>query len=99
MENGFVLVKEDQGLNSPIGTLFIERIQSDAQLQKALLSQADQIQVVSMRRDHALVSSLSSAGLRTCTLGQTQFPSLGEDADGVDTLNFLLGLPHGVNPV
>ena len=99
VENGFVLVKEDHGLNSPIGTLFIERIQSDAQLQKALLSQVDQIQVVSMRRDHALVSSLSSAGLRTCTLGQTQFPSLGEDADGVDTLNFLLGLPHGVNPV
>ena len=48
VENGFLLVKADEGLVSPIGTLFIERYEAFA-VQAQLTERKDDIQVVTLR--------------------------------------------------
>ncbi|MBI6118929.1 acyl-CoA reductase [Salegentibacter maritimus] len=76
LENGFLILKEDEGFGSPIATLFYEKYQNKAQLQKNLKEHQDKLQCV--------VGNETEVGF-----GQTQHPRLWEYADGVDTLQFL----------
>jgi len=92
IENGFLLVKQDDALVSPIGTLFVERFKHVEDVANALSDRADEIQVVSVQRDSDFVGHFEGRGLRTAALGSNQFPGLGDYADGVDTMTFLLGL-------
>lgn len=92
IENGFLLVKEDEALVSPIGTLFIERYGETSSVVDHLTEVKDQIQVVTLRPQSDLVGPLQRAGLRTAEMGENQCPTLTDHADGVDTLAFLLGL-------
>ncbi|MDA0728594.1 MAG: acyl-CoA reductase [Bacteroidetes bacterium] len=92
VENGFLLVKEDEALVSPIGTLFIERYREASSVVNRLAEVKDQIQVVTLRPHSELMRSLHDAGLRTAEMGENQCPTLTDHADGVDTLAFLLGL-------
>ena len=92
IENGFVLVKEDEGLFSPIGTLFVERY-SDAQAVVGRLAENQaEIQVVVLRQESPWCEAMTNAGLRQVAMGEGQCPSLLDHADGVDTLEFLLSL-------
>ncbi len=78
LENGFILVKEDAALVSPVGSLFIERYTDAATLKNYLLTRADVIQCV--------------VGHGFVPFGGSQFPQLTDYADGVDTVGFLVGL-------
>lgn len=78
LENGFVLVKEDKALASPMATLFYERYADATEVQLTLKEHAHKIQCV--------------VGHGHVPFGQAQSPALQEYADGVDTLEFLLGV-------
>lgn len=82
LENGFLVLKEDTAYASPIATLFYEYYDSLAILNKRLEYDKERIQcVVSKEKSGASIS-----------FGQTQHPQLWDYADGVDTIDFLLGL-------
>ena len=88
LENGFLLMKEDEGWMSPVGTLFYEWYDDLESVSSKLSESAGQLQCVSTR----LPASELAENVPCVSLGQTQNPSPWDYADGVDTLNFLLAL-------
>lgn len=83
LDNGFIILKEDSSLSSPVGVLHYEYYDSLIQLQKRLEEENMEIQCV--------VSSKNTS-LKTLAFGKAQSPSLTDYADGVDTMKFLLEL-------
>ena len=83
LDNGFLLLKEEASLVSPVGVLNYEFYNSIDELKNQLDQQKDELQCV--------VSSKNSQ-LNTLEFGRAQSPSLNDYADGVDTIQFLLGL-------
>jgi hypothetical protein len=81
LENGFVLLKEDQNFSSPIATVFYEFYDSQEELQEHLEQNKDRIQCV--------VGGEASPYIN---FGLAQKPSLEDYADGIDTINFLKNL-------
>ena len=79
VENGFLLVKDDAALASPVATLFYERYDDLTTVEAYVATHRESIQCVV---DH---------DGRT-PFGRSQYPELADYADGVDTLHFLLGL-------
>ena len=82
LENGFLLLREEPSLSSPISMLHYETYDSVEALQKHLETKADQIQCV--------VSALDLPN--SFALGQVQCPAVNDYADGVDTMEFLTNL-------
>ena len=80
LDNGFLLLKEDASLGSPIGTLFYETYANRGQLESRLLEISDQIQC--RVAGEWLPDSIA--------FGTAQLPGLSDYADGVDTVDFLL---------
>ena len=78
LENGFLMLKEDESYSSPIASLFYEYYDDLNELQRKLNNDKDKIQCV-------VCNSLEGS----IQFGQTQQPSLTDYADGVDTLEFL----------
>ncbi len=82
-DNNIVLLKEDTQLASPIGVVFYEFYKSINQLQMQLEADRDKIQCIVAKKN--LLDG-------TFAFGQAQSPSITDYADGVDTMEFLLGL-------
>lgn len=82
LENGFLLLKEDEHYGSPIATLFYEYYTNKEALKKKLATDREKIQCVVA---HNFIDS-------EIPFGQTQTPKLWDYADGVNTLTFLLNL-------
>uniref|UniRef100_UPI004048F34A acyl-CoA reductase n=1 Tax=Gelidibacter sp. TaxID=2018083 RepID=UPI004048F34A len=82
LENGFLMIKEDESYASPIATLFYEHYNDVDSLKMKLLADKESIQ--------CLVSKGFDAN--EVAFGQTQSPQLWHYADGVDTIAFLLKL-------
>ncbi|MBD3581489.1 acyl-CoA reductase [Flavobacterium selenitireducens] len=82
LDNGFLTIKEDSSYASPISSVFYEFYDDVSDVVKKLNQDADQIQCV------------VSAGLTddSVAFGQTQKPNLGDYADNVDTMDFLIAL-------
>lgn len=78
IENGFLLVKEDTALHSPVGSLFIERYTDRAAVEQRLAADDQRIQCV--------------VGHGHVPFGAAQSPALSDYADRVDTMAFLLAL-------
>ena len=83
LDNGFLLLKEEASLASPVGVLNYEFYDSIKELEKHLEERKEEIQCI--------VSS-SHTPLNTLEFGQAQSPTLNDYADGVDTVKFLLEL-------
>lgn len=82
LENGFLLLKEDKSIASPISMLHYEFYEDVAKLETELQTQKEQIQCV-----------VSEGGIvKSFDLGQAQCPALTDYADGVDTMAFLTSL-------
>ncbi len=80
LENGFLMLKEDESYASPISSVFYEYYDSLENLKEKLEQEADKIQC-----------KVSQGVFENETVfGTTQNPSLGDYADGVDTVDFLL---------
>ena len=82
LENGFLLLKEDEHYGSPIATLFYEYYTNKEALKKKLATDKEKIQCVV---GHNFIDG-------EIPFGQTQTPKLWDYADGVNTLTFLLNL-------
>ena len=82
-DNNIVLLKEDNQLASPIGVIFYEFYKNINQLQLQLETDRDKIQCIVSKEN--LVDG-------AVAFGQAQSPSIADYADGVDTMEFLLGL-------
>jgi len=80
IENGFVLLKEDTGLHSPLGSIFYERYTDRSTVEATLEAQSRRLQCV--------------VGHGHLPFGSAQCPGPQDYADGVDTMRFLLELDH-----
>ncbi|MBP2832701.1 acyl-CoA reductase [Aquimarina sp. U1-2] len=80
LENGFLMIKEDQNYGSPIATLFYETYDTTDQLANTLKKNSEKIQCIIA--DHF--------DENTIQFGQSQKPSLSDYADGIDIIDFLL---------
>ena len=79
LENGFLILKEDNSLSSPIATLFYEQYDDLDAVKKELESRKEEIQCI------------VGKGIfeEEIPFGETQQPKLWDYADNVDTLDFL----------
>jgi hypothetical protein len=82
LENGFLVLKEDDGLRSPLGTLYYERYDDLDNIKSRLEGMRKELQCV--------VGNIEWEG--SVPFGKTQEPELWDYADGVNTMDFLLGL-------
>lgn len=81
VENGFLVLKEDAALTSPVAALYYERYAERSAVEARLVADADRLQCI--------------VGHGHVPFGQAQYPGPGDYADGVDTLKFLLALDQG----
>ena len=81
LDNGFVLLQENEKLVSPISVLYYEYYNNEGALKDQLQSHHQKIQCV-----------VGKTELATVRFGQAQFPEVWDYADGVDTLKFLSSL-------
>ncbi len=80
LDNGFLLVKEDKRLASPLAVLYYEEYGEVDKLAAEIGNVADQIQCI---------VSEATLPLKTIGFGESQQPKLWDYADGVDTMAFL----------
>lgn len=80
LDNGFLMLKQDESYASPIATLFYEEYENQDAIKLKIDGNRDAIQCV------------VSNGLfdQEVAFGNTQTPKLWDYADGVDTVEFLL---------
>ncbi len=83
LDNGYLLVTENDALVSPISVLYYQTYQTQADASVWLTGHADQIQVV---------ASAQGWYPNSIPFGQTQRPGLTDYADGVDTMAFVATL-------
>ncbi|MEO6148821.1 MAG: acyl-CoA reductase [Mucilaginibacter sp.] len=85
LDNGFLLVKEDERLASPLAVLFFEYYSDPASAANIINTQSEKIQCV--------VSSLPlKVSAQVVGFGKSQQPELADYADGIDTMKFLADL-------
>ena len=75
VENGFLLMKEDKSLLSPVAMLYYEYYDDIKTVEQFIEANAEQLQCVVSKKD--------------IPFGNTQKPNLWDYADGVDTVDFL----------
>ena len=75
IENGFLLMKEDKSLLSPVAMLYYEYYNDMHTVEQFVKENAEQLQCVVSKKD--------------IPFGNTQQPNLWDYADGVDTVEFL----------
>ena len=75
LENGFIILKEDNSIQSPIAMLFYQFYNDIAEVNKYILENEQLFQCVVAKNK--------------MQFGQTQFPQLHDYADNVDTIKFL----------
>jgi hypothetical protein len=80
IENGFIILKEDEKLGSPIGCLFFEYYENPKDLNAYISDIKDSLQCV--------VSNLNI--LNSTSFGSSQSPKIDDYADNINTLDFLL---------
>ena len=79
LENGFLMIKEDESYSSPIATVFYEYYENEIDLKNKLHQDRDKIQCI--------VAKDFIEG--EIAFGETQQPQLWDYADGINTLTFL----------
>ncbi|KGL63669.1 acyl-CoA reductase [Polaribacter sp. Hel1_85] len=79
LENGFLMIKEDESYSSPIATVFYEYYDNEIDLKIKLHQDKEKIQCI-VAKDFIE---------NEVAFGQTQHPKLTDFADGVNTLEFL----------
>ena len=80
LENGFLMIKEDESYASPIATLFYEYYNDIDEIKDKLIADKDKIQCI-------VSNKLTDSDI---AFGETQNPQLSDYADNLDTIEFLL---------
>ncbi|MXV38895.1 acyl-CoA reductase [Flavobacteriaceae bacterium Ap0902] len=76
-ENGFVIMKNDEGLFSPLSTIFYQEYKNKEEVESFLLDYQNQIQCV-VGKDKGMIP-----------FGKSQEPALWDYADNIDVINWL----------
>jgi len=84
-DNGFLLLKEDERLASPLAVLYYGYYKDIESVQRQLETESDKIQCI-VSATHLQVTS------QVVDFGMSQQPALWDYADGVDTMAFLTAL-------
>ena len=79
LENGFLMIKEDESYSSPIATIFYEYYDNEIDLKIKLHQDKEKIQCIVAK--NFIENEIA--------FGETQYPQLWDYADGVNTLDFL----------
>lgn len=74
-DNGFLLLKEEDSLHSPLAVLHYQRYEQEDEVQDFICQHRDQLQCVVSKND--------------VSFGESQSPNLWDYADGLDTIAFL----------
>src|SRR5690606_1929808 len=82
LENGFLMLKEDNSYASPIATVFYEYYENEKLLREKLKTESDKIQCI-------VANDFTD---NEVNFGETQKPELWNYADDVDTIKFLLDI-------
>lgn len=90
LTNDFLILKEDPALTSGIAILHYEHYSNETELQVRLNTDKENIQCIAGRADY--FSDVLNANQDWVAFGKTQLPELLDYADGVNTIEFLLGL-------
>lgn len=85
LDNGFLLVKEDQGMVSPLAVLFYEYYEDLGAVQDWLKQKSENIQCI-------VSEAPLKAGTQMVEFGNSQQPALWDYADGIDMMDFLTKL-------
>ena len=80
LDNGFLILKEDESYASPIASLFYEKYDSLEEIKQKLENDSEKLQCIVS--DGVFENEIA--------FGATQVPHLGDYADGIDTVEFLL---------
>ncbi len=80
-DNGFLMLKEDVSMASPVSVLHYEYYDNIDQLNRIIAFESENIQCV-ISADKRIIGAISP--------GEAQHPKLWDYADGVDTMAFLL---------
>ena len=78
LDNGFVLLKEDKSIQSPVATVFFEYYNNRSELNDFIEENKVLFQCIVSKDD--------------IEFGQTQFPKINDYSDQVDTIEFLLSI-------
>lgn len=84
-DNGFLLLKEDKTMASPLAVLFYENYDSLDRVQELLRQQSENIQCI-------VTTARLDVNNQVVNFGESQQPALWDYADGVDTMDFLTKL-------
>jgi hypothetical protein len=84
-DNGFLLLKQDAALSSPLAVLYFDYYNNLEEISQTLNRIEDQVQCVVSHADLQLQSNVVA-------FGQSQHPQLWDYADNVDTIAFLNNL-------
>jgi hypothetical protein len=85
LDNGFLMVKEDDRLASPLAVLYFSYYDDLGQAQELLQKQSDNIQCI-------VTNATINVASQVVSFGQSQHPALWDYADGIDTMEFLSNL-------
>lgn len=81
LDNGFIILKNDEGFSSPVGVLYCQEYLNIDSLSTHLRQNRDKLQCV--------VSNIAIEDITTVPFGCAQHPRIDDFADGVDTVEFL----------
>ncbi len=86
LDNGFVLLKEDNNLSSPLSVIHYQQYSSKENIKEYIKTNKDLIQCI--------VASEFDLGIEgiTTSFGKSQFPELWDYPDRIDTVHFLLNI-------
>lgn len=82
-DNGFLLLTENTSLSSPLAVVYYEYYDDPVRLNEWLRKNSDKIQCI---------ISKNSIIQQRIPFGMAQQPALADYADGIDTMNFLIGV-------
>jgi hypothetical protein len=85
LDNGFLLVKEDKRMVSPLAVLFYEEYEDINAVQALLSRESENIQCI-------VSSAPLNVSSQVVDFGKSQQPALWDYADGIDTMDFLTKL-------
>jgi len=85
LDNGFLLLTENEALSSPLAVLYYEHYKNLEELNLKLEEMQDSIQCV-------VTHAAMKLNVGVVTFGQSQHPQLWDYADNVNTIDFLNGI-------
>jgi hypothetical protein len=85
LDNGFLLVKQDERMVSPLAVVFYEYYHEVTSAESVLWRESENIQCI-------VSAAPLKAGNQVVDFGKSQQPALWDYADGIDTMDFLTNL-------